>query len=77
MTLPLRFPDPAAEARRRAEEFQRLSPDQRVRELLDTIETGLILIRESPNRGAIERLTMEREVEWQRIQKELFRTHGR
>jgi len=54
-----------------------LPPDLRLHDLLDTIETGLILIRESPNRGAIERVALERETEWQRIQKELFRKHGR
>jgi len=77
MSVPLQFPDAQEEARKRAEEFQRLSPDARVRELLDTIETGMVLIRESQNRLAIDRLHLEREQQWQRVQRELFRHHAR
>ena len=76
MNLPWRFPDPMDEARKRAEEFQRLSSDERLRDLLDTIETGLIVLRESPHREAVERLTLEREREWQRAHREVFRRHG-
>ena len=76
MTQPLQFPDHHEEARKRAEEFQRLSPDERLRAMLDTIESGLALIRSSPHRAAIDRLTAEREREWWNIQQELFRSHG-
>ena len=37
---------------------------------------GMILLRESRNRAAIDRLHLERETQWQRIQQELFRKHG-
>jgi len=77
MNLPFRFPDPQDEARKRAEEFQRLPPDERLRELMDTIDTGLVLIRMSPNREVIDRLTEQREQEWQNIQQELFRRYAR
>jgi hypothetical protein len=76
MELPLKFPDHHEEARKRAAEFQRLSPSERWRAIGDVIESGLELIRSSPHREAIERVTAEREREWQNIQKELFRRHG-
>jgi len=76
MDLPLRFPDRMEEARKRAAEFQRLSPDERWRAIADVIESGLELIRSSPHREAIKRVTAEREREWKNIQKELFRRHG-
>lgn len=76
MELPLKFPDHFEEARKRAAEFQRLSPDERWRAIQDVIESGLELIRSSPHREAIERVTAEREREWKDIQKELFRRHG-
>ena len=76
MDIPLKFPDPMEEARKRAAEFQRLSPDERWRAIADVIESGLELIRSSPHRKAIERVTAEREEEWKKIQKELFRRHG-
>jgi hypothetical protein len=77
MPLPYHFPDPLEEARLRAEEFQRLSVNERLRQLLDTIETGLVLVRESPNRRVNDELFMKRESEWQRIQAELFKTNGK
>ena len=77
MDLPLKFPDPQEEARNRAEEFERLSPDQRLRQLMDTIDSGLVLIGASPHRANIDRLTEQREQEWQDIQRELFRRYAR
>ena len=76
MKLPLKFPDHHDETRKRCQEFQRLSPDERIRLMLDTIESGLALIRSSPHREAIERVTTEREREWQDIQREIFRRHA-
>ena len=70
--LPLRFPDPRAEAYARAQEFRRLSPEKRLESVLDVIETGMILIRQSPKRQIIDQLFLKREAEWQRIQRELF-----
>ena len=77
MDVPLKFPDPMDEARKRAAEFQRLSPDERWRAIQDVIESGLALIRSSPHREAIKRVTAEREREWKQIQLELFRRHAR
>jgi hypothetical protein len=76
VSLP-KFSDPSDEADRRADEFRRLSPDERLRELLDTIETGMVLIRESKDRQAIDKAHLEREQDWQEIQKELIRRYGR
>jgi len=76
MQLPYAFPDPFEEAARRAREFQRLPADERFRQLMDVVATGLILLEHSPHRQASERLFQAREAEWQRIQKELFTRHG-
>jgi hypothetical protein len=76
MDWPLQFPDPQEQARRRGEEFRRLSPDERLRQLFDTIETGMVLIRESKNRQTIDQQHLKREQEWQDIQKELIRRYG-
>ena len=70
--LPLRFPDPRAEAYARAQEFRRMSPEGRVEYLAGVIETGMTLIRQSPKRRIIDDLFARREAEWQRIQRELF-----
>jgi hypothetical protein len=56
MELPLKFPDRHEEMRRRCQAFQRLSPDDRIRLMLDTIESGPALIRSSPHREAIDRV---------------------
>jgi hypothetical protein len=72
MELPLKFPDPMEEARKRAEEFQRLSPDDRWREIAAMFAFGWATVQASPRRAAIEARMEEREREWQRIQKELF-----
>jgi hypothetical protein len=69
---PFRFPDPREEAYARAQEFRRLSPEKRLESLLDVIETGMYLIRQSPRRQLIDQLFLKRETEWQRIQQELF-----
>ena len=76
MELPYRFPDSLEEAARRAEEFQRLPRDERLRQLMDVVETGLALLRYSTHRNTSDRLFQEREAQWQRIQQELFARHG-
>ncbi|HJZ91310.1 MAG TPA: hypothetical protein VKE40_10595 [Gemmataceae bacterium] len=77
MSLPLRFPDPLEEARRRAEEFQRLSSTDRWREMAAMMAFGLAMVRESPRRAEIERRMEEQEQEWRQIQERLFARHGR
>ena len=76
MELPYHFPDPLEEAARRCEEFQRLPPEERLRQLRDVIETGLITLRHSTRRKASDRLFQQREAEWRRIQQDLFVRHG-
>ena len=76
MTLPLQFPDPQTEARRRAEEFQRLSPTERWNDIAALMAFGWAMVRSSPNRAAIEKRMEEQEMRWQQIQEELFARHG-
>ena len=76
MDIPLKFPDPMEEARKRAAEFQRLSPDERWREIAALMAFGLAMDRSSPQREAIERRVDEQEQEWRRVQKELFARYG-
>jgi hypothetical protein len=70
--LPMRFPDYRETIREEAEAFRRLSPEQRLRHLDDVLRAGLHLARISPNREANERLFLERESQWRRIQQELI-----
>jgi hypothetical protein len=76
MDLPLKFPDRHEEARKRAAEFQRLSPEDRWREIAALFAFGWAMVRSSPQRAAIEARMDEQEREWQRIQKELFARHA-
>ena len=72
----LKFPDHHEEARQRAAEFQRLSPDDRWREMAAMMAFGWAMVQSSPRRAAIELRMDEQEQDWQRIQKELFARHG-
>ncbi len=74
--LPLRFPDPREEAYARAQEFQRLSPEKRFEYLHDVIKTGMYFISQSPRREILDQIFLNRESEWQDIQKRLFE-HGK
>lgn len=76
MDLPLKFPDHHEEARKRAAEFQRLSPSERWREMAAMFALGWTMVKRSPRREAIEQRMEEQEREWQRIQKELFARYG-
>ena len=77
MNLPLQFPDPLKEARRRGQEFQRLSSSERWAELAALFEFGWKMVASSPNRRIIEQRMEEQEAEAQQIQREIFRRHGR
>lgn len=77
MDLPLKFPDPMDEAQKRAAEFQRLSPDERWREIAALFAFGWAMVKASPHRAAIEARMEQQEREWQQIQKELFARHAR
>jgi hypothetical protein len=69
MLLPPDFPEPP---RYTAQEFQRLSPYERFKELARIHELGMAIIKSSPDREAIERQMEEDELEWRRIQQEIF-----
>ena len=70
--LPLKFPDYRETIRADAESFRRLSPRERVQHIDDLFRTALHLARISPNREVNDRLYLERESQWRRIQRELF-----
>lgn len=76
MELPWTFSDPQEEARRAGLAFQRLSTNDRLRQLADTINAGMIMLRESPHRAKIDELYLKREAEWKQFYEELFRQHG-
>lgn len=73
----LKFPDPLQKAARRGADFQRLSPDRRIKDIIDTIECGLLMIRQSPIRSNIDRMFLERERNSQLAHREIFLRHGR
>jgi hypothetical protein len=74
--LPLTFPNPVWEARRRAQEFGRLSPDDRWRQIAELAEIGMNLVQRSPRREEIERRMEAQEAEWKRLQQKVFNQHG-
>ena len=73
---PLKFPDPHEDARARAEEFQRLSPDARFREIFAMMAYGLNMVRSSPRRAEIEKRWQEEEQALTRFYQEAFAKHG-
>ena len=73
--LPLRFPDPRAEAQARAEEFRRLDPEDRWREIAALMVLGLNLVQASPRRAAIAQRWEAQEAEWRRLQQTEFAKH--
>ena len=76
MELPYHFPDPMDKAARRAEEFQRLPPETRWREIAALMEFGFAMVQTSPQRDWIKQRFADQESEWQQIQRELFARHG-
>jgi hypothetical protein len=74
--LPLRFPDPRAEARARAQEFRMLSSDERWADIAALMSAGYRMVRQSPRRDAIMQRWEAEEANWQRIQQKLFEEHG-
>jgi hypothetical protein len=69
----LRFPDPAEEAYARAQEFRRLSPEERWRQIAELRAIGMTMVHHSPRRAEIERRLEAQEAEWQEFQRRLFR----
>jgi phosphosulfolactate synthase (CoM biosynthesis protein A) len=76
MDLPIKFPDPREEARKRGEAFQRLSSTDRWREMAAMMAFGWEMVRTSPRRTEIERRMRDQEDEWRRIQQEIFARYG-
>jgi hypothetical protein len=76
MELPIAFPDCRAVAYHRAQEFQRLSADERWREIAAVLDLGWAMVVSSPRRAAIEQRWAEQEAEWRRIQTELFKRYA-
>jgi len=74
--LLLRFPDARTEARARAEEFRRLTPEGRWREIAALMALGLNMARASPRHAAIARRWEAQEAEWRRLQKAVFAKYG-
>ena len=74
--LPLHFPDPRAEAQARAEQFRRLTSDERWGQIAALMAFGLNMAYSSPRRDAILQRWEAEEDEWRRIQKELFAKQG-
>jgi hypothetical protein len=75
--LPLRFPDPREQARARAEEFRRLTSEERWREIIALMALGLNMVHSSPHRTAIESRWEAQETEWQQIQKRLLANYAK
>jgi hypothetical protein len=74
--LPLKFPNSGEEAYARAQEFRRLSPDERWKQIAELMEIGMNMVRDSPRRAEIERRMEAQEVEWQRLQRKVFNQYG-
>jgi hypothetical protein len=74
--FPFKFPNPADEAYARAQEFRRLTPEERWRQIAELMELGMNMVRNSPRRAEIEQRMEAQEAEWQRIQKEIFSQYG-
>jgi hypothetical protein len=74
--LPLKFPERAEEVYARAQEFRRLSPDERWRQIGGLMEIGMNMVRNSPRRADIERRMEAQEAEWQRLQRKVFSQYG-
>jgi phosphosulfolactate synthase (CoM biosynthesis protein A) len=74
--LPLKFPNSCALAHARAQEFRRLSPDERWKQIAELMEIGMNMVHASPRRAAIERRMEAQEAEWKRLQQRVFSQYG-
>jgi hypothetical protein len=75
-SLPLKFPNPVREAYLRAQEFHRLSPDDRWTQIAELMEIGMNIVHCSPRRAEIERRMEAQEVQWQQLQQKVFSQYG-
>jgi hypothetical protein len=74
--LPLKFPSSADEMYARAQEFRRLSPEERWKQITELMEFGMKMVHASPRRAEIERRMDAQEAEWQRLQRKVFSQYG-
>ena len=74
--LPLRFPNAADEIRARTQEFRRLSPKERWKQIAELMEIGMNMVRTSPRRAEIERRMEAQEAEWKQLQRRVFSQYG-
>lgn len=73
----IRFPDQSDRLYEEAQEFRRLSPDERLLQMLDLIACGETLMPNSPKREVARKLREQSEAEWQdAIKKFIARHHG-
>jgi hypothetical protein len=75
-TLGFPFPDPREQARSRGEEFQRLTPEARFREIFAMMALGLNMANSSPHRAQIQKRWEDEERALNRIYREAFAKHG-
>lgn len=73
----LNFPEAADVAYARAQEFQKLSADERLKQIEELMRIGLDMVRQSPRREEIQRRLESQELEWRQIQRQLFEKYGR
>jgi len=74
--LCLKFAKPAEEAYARAQEFRRLPPEERWKQIAALMELGLNMVRNSPRRAEIEHRMEAQEAEWQLLQRKVFSQYG-
>jgi hypothetical protein len=74
--LPLKFPSSADEMYARAQEFRRLSPEERWKQITELMEFGMNMVHASPRRAEIERRMEVQEAEWQQLQRKVFSEYG-
>jgi hypothetical protein len=72
----LRFPDSAEDAYARAQEFRRLLPEERWKQIAGLMEIGMNIVYRSPRRAEIERRMEDHETEWQELQRKVFSQYG-
>ena len=73
--LPLKFPTQPMKCTL-AQEFRRLSPEERWKQITELMEFGMNMVHASPRRAEIERRMEAQEAEWQQLQRKVFSEYG-
>jgi len=74
--LPIPFEDEVAQLQREGAEFQRLSDDEKWRQIAELARIGEQLLAASPHRAAIERQVAQEEAAWQEAMRRVMRRYG-